>query len=162
MSFIEWLHATGYATTIRESLVIYPWLQIIHIVALSFLAGALITVSLRVAGLGARVPVRNLIPYVLPLAWLSLIVVAITGVHMAVGFFEVFAVNDVMKIKLVLLAIVLIHTATFQYRFNRQLLLGDGPINFSGREKALAIAAILIWVAIITMGKLLAYIQGKD
>lgn len=161
MSFIEWLHATGYAVTIRESLTIYPFLQVIHIIALSFLAGSLTVVSLRVAGLGARIPARDLIPTVLPLAWLSLIVVAVSGVHMAIGFFEVFAVNDVMKIKLILLAIVLIHTATFQYRYNRQLLLGNGA-SFSGRERALAIGAIVIWVAIITMGKLLAYIQGKD
>jgi hypothetical protein len=162
MSFIEWLHATGYATVIRESLIIYPYLQVIHIVALSFLAGSLTVVSLRVAGLGSRIPARDLIPTVMPLAWASLVVVVLTGTHMAVGFFEVFAVNDPMKIKLALLAVVLIYTARFHYRFNRELLLGSGDPVFTGRDKALAIGAIVIWTLIITMGKLLAYIQGKD
>lgn len=161
MSFVEWLNASAYATGIRESLIIYPLLQVFHILGFSLLAGAVTMMNLRVMGLGRQFSIADGARYFMPWAWLGFAVVLVTGGNMAISFIEVFAVNTVMHIKLILIGIVASHAAVRHYRIHKGLINWDSsgaPIS----AKLLAALSVLLWISVITMGKLLAYIGGKD
>ncbi len=159
---IQAINGSGLAVLIRESLVIYPLLQVSHILGLSLFAGAVFVANLRLVGVGGNLPLVDLVRYCVRVAGVGLAILAVAGVLMAIGFAEVFYVSPVMRLKL---AVLLIAIANF-------VVLWRGSVSVSApwRSAAPDRSKAGLWVAVgiaalltlVTLGKLLAYIGGKD
>lgn len=160
---IEWLQASAYAAQIRESQFIYPLLQSVHICAIAMFAGSMMLVNLRLAGVGRSIPLLDFNRHVLPVAWLGVALFGLTGLNMAVGFIEVFAVNPVMQTKLVLVGFAIANAAFIQRNVS-----GGSSARWAiappseGQARAWGAICISILLTLIILGKLLAYIGGKD
>lgn len=159
---IEWLHATQFATYIRESNDIYPFLQCVHIVGIGMFLGAVGSVNLRLAGLGSAVGLGDFAAHAMRVAWVGLALILMTGVPMFVSFINVFAISTVMRIKFAFIAIVVVNAIVLQRR-----LIGPGAawtVQLPDRRALLTgvILASSAMLTLITLGKLLAYIGGKD
>jgi hypothetical protein len=149
MSWIDAIQASRYAAEIRDSTFIYPLLQVVHIMGIATLAGIMIIASLRTLGVGHSVPMDGLLRLIRPVAIGSVAIAIVTGLHMSIGFIDVFTVNPVMWAKLSILAVLLL-IATRQF----------APL--ASGYKVLAVIALVGWPTLIVLGKLLAYIGGKD
>jgi hypothetical protein len=162
MTLVDWLHGTAYATTVRESQTIYPLLQSVHILGISMFAGAVAMVNLRLAGAGQSIPLTDFARYAMRVGWFGLILILMTGMSMAVGFVDVFVVSGVMWAKLTLVAFAIANAVIIQ----RNGVVANAPWAHtppdSGKVRKWAAVGIVILLAIVTLGKLLAYIGGKD
>lgn len=163
MSLIDWVLTSGYATAIRESQYIYPALQCLHIAAIGMFAGSVMMVNLRLTGVGAAIPVADFGRMAARIAWLGLAIVLLTGLHMASAFFDVFVANQVMHLKLILVLLavgnlVLIQRGTAGAAQAPWALNPPDP----ARVRGWAATGIAILLTLIVLGKLLAYIGGKD
>lgn len=163
MSIVELVNNSAYAAHIRESQYIYPLLQCVHITGIAMFAGGVALTNARVAGLGAAVPLTDFARYAMRVAWIGLALIAVTGLNMAVSFIAVFAVSTVMQLKLAAIALALVNAAIIQRGLSGARL---APWAVSppdpGKARKWAVAGILVLMTIITLGKLLAYIGGKD
>lgn len=163
MSIVDWVLTSGYATAIRESQYIYPALQCLHIAAIGMFAGSVMMVNLRLAGVGSAIPVSEFGRMAARIAWLGLALVLLTGAHMAVAFLDVFVVNQVFHLKLLLLLLALGNLVIIQRGTAgaAQALWALDPPD-PARVRSWAAAGIAILLTLIVLGKLLAYIGGKD
>lgn len=163
MSFVDLVHNSAYAAHIRQSQYIYPLLQCVHITGIGMFAGGLTLINLRLAGFGGAVPAVDFTRHAMRIAWLGLALIVLTGTNMAGSFMQVFAASTVMQAKLGVIVLALANAVIIQ----RGIAGGDmarwatSPPDAKAARKwaALGITALLV---IITLGKLLAYIGGKD
>lgn len=159
MNLIELVNASAYAVWIRNSNILYPLLQVLHIIGISIVVGSLTTGNVRLLGAATRLPLPDFSRHLYRWVQVGLVLFLVTGMHMAVAFLPVFAINPVMWIKMgLLLAAVVVHVHLYRWQF----VAAVEPVQAGPREKALAVLSMLLLLAIIVMGKLLAYIGGKD
>lgn len=163
MSLIEWVQNSTYAAEIRESQYIYPLLQCIHITGIGMFAGSVALVNLRLAGIGRAVPLIDFSRHAMQVAWLGLALILLTGVNMALSFIEVFAVSPVMQAKLCLVVLAIGNAVIIQ----RNIAGGDHAVWMlappsAAKARGWVTIGIAVLIAVITLGKLLAYIGGKD
>lgn len=156
------INESAFAVSIRESQSAYPLLQVVHIIGISLFAGGMIFANLRVAGVGQRVPLVDFVRYCTRTALFGLALVLVAGLSMYASFAEVFYVSTVMRTKLALLLLAFANL-TILVRGSR----GDNPRWHDAapdpqRARKWATLGIAICLSLITLGKLLAYIGGKD
>lgn len=162
MSMIEWLHATSYAVQVRESQFLYPLLQAVHIIGIGLFIGGLTLTNLRVAGVGCRIPLVDMARHAMRAAWVGLFLIIATGLQMLLGFIDVFSVSGVFGIKLMLVLGAIANAAFIQQGIGGPAPRWLGTPPDVRRARLWATAAITMLAVIIILGKLLAYIGGKD
>lgn len=158
MNLIERVNASAYAEWIRNSDVLYPLLQVVHIFGICIVAGCLIVGNVRLMGAAPWLSIHDFSRHLYRWVLVGLALFLATGIHMAVGFFAIFAINPVMWIKMGLLATA-VAVNVYLYRW---LATAAVPVHAGPWQKTLAALSIVLLLSIIVMGKLLAYIGGKD
>ena len=144
------------STWLRESNTIwaYPMVLTLHTIGLALLVGANTTLDLRLLGLGRRIPMA-VMAQSFRVMWIGFWTNAASGLLLFAadastkGSTRLFA----MKMGLVALGVVVI-IATRRVAFGRDA--DAGPVG--GLAKGLAALSLVIWVAAITAGRLMAYL----
>ncbi|UWX03870.1 hypothetical protein H1235_15425 [Pseudoxanthomonas sp. NC8] len=78
--FAERLYDLPLSEAIRESLYLFPALNVVHVLAIVLLAGTIAIVDLRLIGLALpEVPISGLSRQLLPLTWLGAVLMVVTG-----------------------------------------------------------------------------------
>jgi hypothetical protein len=152
------LESSGVATWLRESNTVwaYPMVLTLHTVGLALLVGANTTLDLRLLGCARRIPLA-VMERSFRVMWIGFCLNAATGALLFAadattkGSTSLFA----MKLGLVALGVVVI-VAT------RRAAFGPGRAaagtDVSALAKGLAALSLVIWVAAITAGRLMAYL----
>ncbi len=135
----------------------YPIIQALHIVGFAMLVGAVTVFDLRVLGFGRTLPVQGLARLCLPWAVLSLLLIVPTGSLQFMAHADVLLGSRVFLLKmglLLLAAIVAIAFHSGPYRSVSSWNTGSAaPVT----ARLLAAASILVWIAVLFAGKMLAY-----
>jgi hypothetical protein len=153
----EWLQATPVSETIQAVDWIIPLLQSIHIVMIGIVFVSSLMIALRVLGrIRVDEPFAAVWQRFAPWMWRGLIVMVITGLLLVMGepVREFTALS--FWIKMTLLAIVTVGTALFG-RALQPVAASGAPAVFSSGAKATAIVLIALWLAIIFLGRAIAY-----
>src|SRR5580704_1605449 len=80
LSICQWIHQTQLSVAIRESVWIYPILDVLHCVGILLVAGTIVVVDLRLLGFGLRrLPVSSVVGQVLPWTQGGFVFMLITG-----------------------------------------------------------------------------------
>lgn len=154
--FAEWLQATSLSTKIQAVDWIIPLLQSIHIVTIGVVFVSSLMIALRVLGrMRADEPFAVVWGRFAPWMWSGLVVMAVTGLLLVVGepVREFTALS--FWIKMTLLAIGIIGTAWFGHTF-RPAAATVRP-EFSLGAKTAAVGIVVLWLAIIFLGRAIAY-----
>jgi hypothetical protein len=149
------LEQSALAQMLRESLYIYPLANVLHVLAVATLLGAIAVFDLRVLGFGKGVAVDALAKLALPVAMGALCIAVPTGAAMFVTEAPAYVRNPVFLTKIALIALAAINIAAFHFgplrdarRFAKQ------P---SWRARVSAAASLGLWLAAVTAGRLIAY-----
>jgi hypothetical protein len=165
--FAEWLQTTGLSVTIQSVDWVIPLLQSIHIVTIGVVFVSSLMIALRVLGrMRADEPFATVWERFAPWMWNGLVVMAVTGLLLVVGepVREVTALS--FWIKMTLLALVVVGTAVFGRAFRPRGTFSEyakagasaGALaEFSFGAKAAAGGIVLLWLAIIFLGRAIAY-----
>lgn len=156
-SWAGWLGSTPVAGAMRDGVWLYPLVETVHIVGFAVLVGAVVLFDLRVLGCGRRLPVRILGAHLLPWALGSLLLVVPAGLLLFASQPGDFLGNPTFQLKMALLLAAGLNAALFHVGVYRGV---DGwatgvraPVLAQGQ----ALLSIVLWVAIIACGRLLAY-----
>ena len=140
---LESLENSAFSIWLRESPSIwaYPTVLTLHTFGMGLLAGANMALDLRLLGIARRIPL-GVLRLLFPLMWSGFWVNAVTGsmLFAANATTRGTSVLFLMKMSFVALGVVTI------------VLLKRNP------TKLLAVASLVLWLAAITAGRLLAYV----
>jgi uncharacterized membrane protein len=152
------LEHSSLAAEMRNSLWLYPIVQIVHISGFVLLVGAVATFDLRLLGFVASTPVRALGRSLLPWAWAALLLVVPSGVAMFSAHATEFAANPAFRVKLVLLVSAAINALIFHNSVFRSVAAWDQHVRTPRAAKASAVLSLAIWLGVISCGRLIAYL----
>jgi hypothetical protein len=156
--FAEWLSQTPLSLAIQSHEWVIPTLQSIHIVAISVVLGSVFMIDLRILALAGRdqTLVETHARFGPWLSW-ALLVLLVTGAGMVVGepARQLLALSFWLKMGLVAAGslVALIFTRSLRQQGDRWEAARLGQ----QRVKVLAVVTFLIWVAIVVLGRLIAY-----
>lgn len=154
----NWLAATPLSQAMRENLWLYPIVETVHIVGFAVLVGAVALFDLRVLGCARTLPVRALGRHLLRWSLASLLLVVPAGLLLFSAQPQEFLANPVFALKLALLAACGLNAACFHAGVYRGVGSWDVERAAPPLARAQAALSLLLWVATIACGRLLAYV----
>ena len=155
--FAAWLQATDLSVKVQSISWIIPVLQSIHILMIGVVFVSSLMITLRVVGgMRADEPFATVWGRFAPWMWSGLVVMALTGLVLIVGepIREFTAVS--FWLKMTLLPISVISIFVFG-RTVRPEARKSVTAEFSAGRKVAALATIVLWLAIIFLGRAIAY-----
>lgn len=151
-----WLAATPPALAMRGHAWLYPAVEIVHIAGFAVLVGAVAMFDLRVLGFGRDLPVRLLARHLLPWSVGSMLLVLPSGLLLFAAEAPDLAANRVFLLKLALIGAAGLNALAFHggpYRSAARWESRAPP-----RARLHALLSLLLWLAVIACGRLLAYV----
>jgi hypothetical protein len=152
-----WLESSGVGRMMRSSLWMYPIVEIFHIVGFAILVGSVAMFDLRVLGFSRSVSVTSMARHLLRWSWLSLLLVVPAGLMMFSAHPDDFVSSRVFQVKLALIAVAGLNAALFHTGVYRSVRTWDSGASSPGLARVHAALSLLLWIAVICCGRLLAY-----
>ena len=146
------------AKAMRENLWLYPAVEIVHIVGFVILVGSVVMFDLRVLGISKQIPVRALARHLLPWSVAALAIIVPTGLMMFSAHAADFISNRAFQVKMGLLLAAGINAAIFHTGPYQGVARWDTQAVAPLSARASVALSIAIWIAIISCGRLLAYL----
>ena len=143
----KWIEACSLAAAIRQSTWLYPFIEIIHIVGIVLVAGGAILFDLQLLSAN-RKPVTDS-RYLLLWSKRGLIIAIPSGILLFTTNALALSNDPVFGLKLLLLLLAAINAWIFHVRVYL-------PEKWT-TARYHAIASIILWISIISCGRLLAY-----
>jgi hypothetical protein len=157
MWFCQWCDDSFFGAGVRNSVWLFPFTEIFHLVALGILGGTVLIVNMRL--LGAHLPgasVSEIANDVRPWMYGSLAVMLISGFFLFSSESVKMYGNPAFRIKMLALVLAITFSLTVHKRLvsrNDRDLTGFGP-------KAVAIVSLALWAAVGLAGRAIGYV-GK-
>lgn len=153
------LETSPLGDALRQSLWLYPLVEVMHILGLALLVGSIVAFDLRL--LGARAPLLPadaLSRLLLPVAVTGFALTVPTGLLLFTAEATALIGNPAFLLKMALLALALANIAVFHSRAGRRMTvwsLADRPPLAARLAGA---ASLTLWIAILACGRLIAYV----
>jgi hypothetical protein len=151
------IEALPVARMMRESLWAYPIVETIHIVGFVILVGSVVMFDLRVLGLSKNLSVRALSRHMLPWSVGALVLIVPTGFLMFTAHATDFLGNRTFQLKMALLMAAGINAVIFRTGPYQTVAHWDVGTHAPIPAQLSVAASIVLWIAIISCGRLLAY-----
>ena len=147
------------AVLVRESMWAYPLLETLHVIGLALVFGPILLFDLRVLGWNKDLAVSRLHKALLPWVWSGFAMNAASGVLLFVSDAAEFAANTALRYKMALLVIAGLNALYFQARIAPGVAIWDRETKAPANARVSAAASIALWLAIISAGRMIAYIK---
>jgi hypothetical protein len=150
-AFAAQVEASAIGVWMRESANAYPAANLVHLLGLVMLLGAIGIADLRIAGAFRTLPLRPVVTALTPIGLVGLALLALSGPLLFAADATALVRSDVFARKLVLIGFALFNALLFRWQWRRG---GDEP---TGWMRAGAIASLLLWIMVAALGRLIAY-----
>jgi len=142
LPLFQWLEDSGIGTAIRDSLWLFPVVEVFHLVGLAVIGGAILVVDFRLLGLGLRShPVSRLARDMQPWVMGSLVLMIVSGFPLflseAIKCYYSFAFWTKM--------IALLLAVLFTFTIRRAVAFAPDGRFSPASYKAVAITSIALW-----------------
>jgi hypothetical protein len=153
-SFLMWIQDLPLSTWVAESDSIwgYAFMLFVHAVGMGLTAGVVFVVCLRILGVGALIPISAL-RVLFRLFWVGFYMNLITGLILFMTDATGIARVPELYIKLVLLGFGIFTLGRLRAFVDSEYSDGQIPQGL----KTTAVACIVVWLGVITAGRLIAY-----
>lgn len=151
------IEASGLGQAMRQSLWLYPIVEIVHILGLALLFGSIVVLDLRLLGLSRGISVRKLATHVLPWTAASFALIVPSGLAMFVAHASDFIGNPVFLLKMGLIFAAGINAAVLHAGPLRSAAGWDVDADPPAVARLAGGISLLLWAAVIACGRLLAY-----
>ena len=154
----QWLNDTQLATAIRESEIVFPLIETVHVLANALLAGTVAIVDLRLLGLILkRERVSQVAGQILPLTWVGFVAMIASGVLLFLAEASKSYYNPAFRFKMLLLIVAGVNPLIFHRTIYRNVSLWDEAAVAPARARLTAYLSLTLWSGIIVAGRAIAY-----
>ena len=143
----RWIEASSLAEVIRQSAWLYPFIEIIHILGIVLVAGGAIFFDIQLLSANRNLVIKN--RYLLSWSKRGLILAIPSGILLFATNALALSSDPIFGLKLLLLFLAAINAWIFHVRVYL-------PAKWTA-ARSHAIISIILWISIISCGRLLAY-----
>ena len=152
------LEKTPFATAVRSSGLLFPWIESVHVLAIVLVMGTISIVDLRLLGLPNREKaVRALTKEVLPYTWVAFVLAAVTGFLLFSSSAATYAANLQFRMKMLLMVLAGVNMVVFHLLPYRSVHLWDVLTHPPVLAKVMAGMSLSLWIAIICCGRWIGF-----
>lgn len=153
------LETSGLGDALRRSVWLYPAVEILHILGIALLVGAIAGVDLRLMGVRAPLlPADALARLLLPVAVAGFALAVPTGFLLFMAEATALAGNPMFLTKLALVALALVNIAVFHRGVGHRMAAWGLDARPPAAARAAGAASLALWVAVLACGRLIAYV----
>ncbi|KAA5543466.1 DUF6644 family protein [Adhaeribacter rhizoryzae] len=153
----RWLEDSVWAVTIRQSVWLYPALEVVHILGIVIIVGAAFMFDLRLLGFGREISVQHLAGHLLSWSRRGLWLVVPSGFLLFITDALALGYSFTFWLKMALLSLAGFNALIF-HQFTFASAAGWATYQVAPiKAKAAAIISILLWLGVIICGRWLAY-----
>lgn len=144
--------------TIRQSDSAFPWLESIHVMAISAVVGLIAIVDLRLMGIPAHTPSRRrLESHALPIVWAAFAVSLVSGALLFASNAVRYIKNDDFQIKIFLILLAFLNMCVFQYLTKKRMNLDEDHIRLSMGTRLAGGISLALWIAAVFFGRRIGF-----
>jgi hypothetical protein len=155
MDFCEafvWIERTPVAEALRNSRVLFPIVEITHLIGLALFAGPLLLINLGLLGLAMRrQPVAQFATALLPWTRFGIALLLVTGPLMFAAQATKWYANPVFWFKMALLAVAI----AFQWSVRRKVMSEKAPRPLPA--KLIGSVSLLLWISTALSAKIMEF-----
>jgi hypothetical protein len=156
--FLQWLQDSSIATAIREGETAFPWIECVHVLALTVVIGSIAIVDLRLLGVASRDRgVAQTTAGVLPVTWTAFVFAVTTGGLMFASNATVYAHNFYFQFKMALIVLAGINMAAYHLFLNRGVDTWHTAAATPLRARVVGGLSLCLWIAIAAFGRWIGF-----
>ena len=158
MSMLQALQDTAVATAIREGATLFPWIECVHVLALTLVAGSIAIVDLRLLGLNWRDRgVAQITASVLPVTWTAFACAVSSGGLLFASNATVYAANRYFRVKMALLLLAGLNMAVYHLFARGKVQLWNTAGLTPLRARVAGALSLCLWVGVIAAGRWIGF-----
>ena len=162
LSLCQWIQSIGFLTGIRESAMVYPVIMTTHLSCIALFGGMILMTDMRLLGLALKkYTVTEVVSTLRPWKRVGFCIMITMGLLLAGSEAEKYYHNPYFWIKMSLLVTVGIHALIFRPSVYNRTEDIDRATAIPGRAKAAAVCSLVIWLGVLTFGRLIGYYEGE-
>lgn len=158
VEFSLWVSDWPLALWLQSNFLAIPGFQTLHILAIAVLFSSVLMLNMRIWGYsGKDQPISAAYARFVPWSWWAALALAATGIILLISEPVRNMVNAIFWIKMGFLVLAVSASLAFQRAVRAQMAGGGAAAVASSSLKAGAVALTLLWCAVITGGRWIAY-----
>jgi uncharacterized protein DUF6644 len=159
--FCQWLYDTPLAAMIRSNELAFPWLESVHVLAITLVLGSIAVADLRLLGLASvKRPVSQLLHEVLPVTWVAFAVALITGIAMFTSNAVEYSHNTPFQLKMLMMVLAGLNMVVFQLVTFRTVGTWDDAVKTPVGARFAGGFSLLAWISIVAFGRWIGFTIG--
>jgi len=158
---LAWVADTELAHLASHTRWVFAAAQSVHFMGLSLLLGSVTVLDLRILGWLRQIRIERLLSLI-PLALGGFAIQALTGFVMFSAEPSRYWKNPGFRIKMALLVVAGLNALWFWLLEHRKLAALGGNDSAGLSARLVAATSIAIWIAVITFGRFIPYLDGID
>jgi len=156
--FCDWLANTNVSQLFSSTEWFVPAVQTIHILAISVVVTLLAFLNFRLLRLTSTgPPLHSLAAGYIPLIWVSLLALFVTGTLLTITEPARELLNNVFRMKMLLVIALIALTAILRTTLRRDPAYWASTARRRSLGRALAVTILIVCVGIVAAGRLIAY-----
>jgi hypothetical protein len=157
----QWLYDTPLAALIRSNELAFPWLESVHVLAITLVLGSIAVADLRLLGIASvRRPVTQVLDEVLPITWVAFGVAAITGIAMFASNAVEYSHNRAFQLKMAMMVLAGLNMLAFQLVTFRGVGQWNDAVKTPRGARFAGGFSILAWLSIVAFGRWIGFTIG--
>jgi hypothetical protein len=159
LALCKWLEQTSVGAAIRDSLWLFPAIETAHLLGMAALVGTVVVFDLRLLGWAMRRErVSELAKRLLPWAWVTFAVQALTGGLLFMSEAVKVYGNPAFRVKMVLILLAGLHALIFHWTVYRDVATWDDRGILPVKAKLAGFVSILLWVGVVAAGRFIGFV----
>jgi len=158
LSIAHSLESIGFLSDFSESVLAYPIVLSTHLTCIALFGGMILMTNLRLLGITFNnMTITQMVTSLRPWKRLGGTIMIATGLLLATSEAEKYAPNPFFWTKMLILALLFLHGLIFRPIVYNQTEELDKSAIIPTKVKVSAILSLVLWTAMFTMGRLIAY-----
>lgn len=157
MAFCQWIDYTWFGHGVRDSVWLFPFVEIFHLIGLGLLGGTILLLNLRLLNVDFRTePTSELAKDVRPWMLTGLTIMLVSGFFLFSSESVKMYGNPAFRLKMLFLLLAVVYTFTL---YGKVTSSGDAQLSPVWRKLA-ALLSLFLWAGVGLAGRAIGYV-GK-
>ncbi len=163
MNIAHSIQSIDFLTAFSESVLAYPIVLSTHLTCIALFGGMILMTNLRLLGLTFKsLTITEMVTGFRPWKRAGGTVMIATGMLLAASEAEKYAPNPYFWTKMIVLGLIGVHALIFRPIVYNQTEELDRSPTIPTRARVAALLSLALWIAMFTMGRLIAYWEGYE
>jgi hypothetical protein len=155
---LQYLQDTRVASAIREGETLFPWIECVHVLALTLVIGSIAVVDLRLLGLRSRDrSVLETTAEALPITWTAFACALVTGGLMFASNALTYAHNSFFQAKIALIAFAGLNMLGYHLLVGRSAASWHTATLTPLRARLVGGVSLALWIAVAACGRWIGF-----